>query len=535
MPLRDWLKKPAPAAAAAAAAGIDTSGWDEYPVHLLDGSKLNHKVLGWTMRFNDVLDAEMLHSALTRLLGVGDWRKLGGRLRRDAQKKDKFKIIVPKEFSVSNPAVEYQHTVFPQTISSHPIGGQFIQPTDTPTVQPLDKQLSEFMAPAGYPDTVDGLVQSSKSQLALTVSSFEDATLVSLAFPHTLLDASGVVALVQNWSLVLAGREGDVAPLLHTRHDILEDVVRDNHNIAPQECRMEKMRVSGFAYLKLMARHMAEAAQRKRRLQGLYIPRHTYHKLLVRLGQPSGDGKQSSQEGNRISNDHLLTAWLVSIIAGQESAPRPLALMTVYDLRFYIQKLTDLCARAGNGGAISQVLMSSYCATFSADMLRGSMDGGAARVAGIARTYHEQSAALTSEDEAIAQVKIMRRDLCGEKPGFALYGTSDSLVVFCHPLGGLDVLGMADFGAAVVARTSGGVDGDVKERGKSEGEDESKGEGETAPAGRIVSSLFNAVNWTDAGVDAVWLLGEDHGGGCWVMAKLSSGSWDSILGELRDL
>jgi hypothetical protein len=33
------------------------------------------------MRFNDVLDAEKLHDALSELLEIGDWRKLGGRLR----------------------------------------------------------------------------------------------------------------------------------------------------------------------------------------------------------------------------------------------------------------------------------------------------------------------------------------------------------------------------------------------------------------------------------------------------------------------
>lgn len=81
MPILGWRKKPA-----SGPADIDMSGWHEYPVHLMDGSKLNHKVLGWTMRFDDVLDAEMLHSALTRLLGMGDWRKLGGRLRRDVSR-----------------------------------------------------------------------------------------------------------------------------------------------------------------------------------------------------------------------------------------------------------------------------------------------------------------------------------------------------------------------------------------------------------------------------------------------------------------
>ncbi|KAG5933365.1 hypothetical protein E4U53_001025 [Claviceps sorghi] len=525
MPIRDWLKRPASAAAA-----IDTSGWDEYPVHLMDGSKLNHKVVGWTLRFDDVLDADMLHSALTRLLGMGHWRKLGGRLRRDAHNRDRLKILVPTDFSSSLPAVEYQHTVFPQTISSHPVGAHFPRPTETPTAQPLPKELGGLMAPDGYPDTVDGLVQSGKAQLALAVSSFVDATLVSLAFPQTLLDASGLVGLVQNWSLVLAGRQDQVAPLLNTQHDVLDDVTRDNHAIAPQECRMEKMRLTGFSYLKLMGRHVAEAAQRKRRLQALYIPRDAYQRLLVRLGQDDQDD-QDDQDADadagsrtrRIDDVHLLTAWLVDVMAAQESAPRPLTLVTLYDLRSCIQKLKDMCA-GESAGPISQILTSSYCAAFPANALRAG-GGGGTSVADLARSYAEQTAALTGEDEAVAHCKAMRRDLCAEKPGFALYGASDALVVFCQSLAGLHLVSMADFAPAVVTKPAGGHGEEERARTRTR----------TTPAGRIVSSVFNVVNWTDAGVDAVSLLGEDHGGGCWVMAKLSTGSWDSVLEELRGL
>lgn len=38
-------------------------------------------IIGWTLRFDDILDAQKLNNALTRLVETGDWRKLGGRLR----------------------------------------------------------------------------------------------------------------------------------------------------------------------------------------------------------------------------------------------------------------------------------------------------------------------------------------------------------------------------------------------------------------------------------------------------------------------
>jgi hypothetical protein len=58
---------------------------DVYPLHALDN---NPNWVNWVMRFNDVLDAGRLNDSLSRLLDIGDWRKLGGRIRckvRDEQ------------------------------------------------------------------------------------------------------------------------------------------------------------------------------------------------------------------------------------------------------------------------------------------------------------------------------------------------------------------------------------------------------------------------------------------------------------------
>lgn len=59
---------------------IDTD--EVYPVHMLDDTAtLRGNIVTWTLCFNDVLDADKLHTSLSRLLEIGDWRKVGGRLR----------------------------------------------------------------------------------------------------------------------------------------------------------------------------------------------------------------------------------------------------------------------------------------------------------------------------------------------------------------------------------------------------------------------------------------------------------------------
>jgi hypothetical protein len=60
-----------------------------YPVHMLDDTKtLRNIVVTWTLRFNDVLDADKLHASLSRLLEIGDWKKVGGRLRLAVMRPD---------------------------------------------------------------------------------------------------------------------------------------------------------------------------------------------------------------------------------------------------------------------------------------------------------------------------------------------------------------------------------------------------------------------------------------------------------------
>lgn len=57
-------------------------GNNVFPVHMLDDAKgVREMSIVWMFRFNDALDAEMLHSSLARLISIGDWRKLGGSLR----------------------------------------------------------------------------------------------------------------------------------------------------------------------------------------------------------------------------------------------------------------------------------------------------------------------------------------------------------------------------------------------------------------------------------------------------------------------
>ena len=53
-----------------------------FPIHEFDASAALHDVYCVFLRFDSVVDAPKLKTALWRVLEVGDWRKLGGRVRQ---------------------------------------------------------------------------------------------------------------------------------------------------------------------------------------------------------------------------------------------------------------------------------------------------------------------------------------------------------------------------------------------------------------------------------------------------------------------
>jgi len=53
-----------------------------YPLYTLDNAKfLRDYTIAWTLRFDDVLDADKLHDSLSRLVAIDGWRMFGGQLR----------------------------------------------------------------------------------------------------------------------------------------------------------------------------------------------------------------------------------------------------------------------------------------------------------------------------------------------------------------------------------------------------------------------------------------------------------------------
>ncbi|KAI4859917.1 hypothetical protein F4820DRAFT_466218 [Hypoxylon rubiginosum] len=199
------------------------------PLHRFDDTPLTRKVIvEFTMRFDDVLDPDKLRLSLEKLLSRRDWRKLGARLRLNFD--GKLEYHIPEFFDEKRPAFAYSHIQHEMDIARHPTGSRLPRPTASPAVLCDPEDFAPLLRRWGGPRRLSDYLYTDAPQLSLHVVSFADATVVSLSWPHTLLDAMGRRELLDAWVATLEGRDGDVKPLLGVLHDPLAPL-----GTAPQE------------------------------------------------------------------------------------------------------------------------------------------------------------------------------------------------------------------------------------------------------------------------------------------------------------
>ncbi|KAL8342006.1 hypothetical protein RB601_005226 [Gaeumannomyces tritici] len=220
---------------------------DVFPVYELDSYNEVTRMVAWTMlRFDEVLDPLMLRDSLARLATIGDWRKLGSRVRKNVssdlrahyclirkgsgannrlngpQAAGKLEYHIPKQFTEERPAIGFTHQAHGVRVDDHDLGRKL--PRATPgkaSVQAGSVAFESFVPPPEAPGTLKDYTRSGAPLLWLHVVTFADATLVTLGWPHMAMDGVALSQVLQAWAIVLAGGDEFVPPMLSLRHDIM--------------------------------------------------------------------------------------------------------------------------------------------------------------------------------------------------------------------------------------------------------------------------------------------------------------------------
>ncbi|KAH8674177.1 hypothetical protein BX600DRAFT_495474 [Xylariales sp. PMI_506] len=305
---------------------------DVYPIHPLDDQEnFRNIMLGLTLRFNDVLDAEKLHEALSRLLEHGDWRKLGGRYRLNS--KGRLVIHVPKVFSWKRPAVKFSQQKFDITISEHPLASRLPIVTDQPSIQAATTEFRDFVARPDAPKTIQDLINSDDPQISLHITSFKDATLVGFLIPHTTTDIMGISGIMHAWSLVLSGHEAEIPPLQGIWNNIPDEIItcydhkREPLVLAAKQLKGLKRVLMGLNFLWDL--YLGPKMESKT----VFLPRRFVSQLHSRavndLSAACGTTKPPF-----ISEGDVLAAWATHAMAGStQLRHRPIDTIVLVDFR----------------------------------------------------------------------------------------------------------------------------------------------------------------------------------------------------------
>ncbi|ROV97407.1 hypothetical protein VMCG_06946 [Cytospora schulzeri] len=484
--------------------GVD--GDDVYPLHMLDDTnKCRESFLAWTLRFNDVLDAHRLHDSLSRLLEMGDWKKLGGRLGFNSN--GGLELCVPKRFTGGRPAVAFSHDESSSglRINEHPLASRLPKAMAEPSFQPGAIHFRSFAAKPDVPSSINDAISHDAPQLSLHITSFKDATLVGISFPHILMDALGFEALLRSWSLVLAGREAEVPPVLGARNDVLwATAARSIGSKSDESFVIGKKRLQGVSYLKFLLRFMRDKFRDPTmENQIVYLPNSAVAQLRRQaMGSMKSASNNEPHEDIFISEGDILAAWIAQTIASSASRPRPVTILRAINARF---RLGSILQTPEKGVYVQNMVLASFVC-LSPQVARGPLGT-------MALENRRQLAEQTTEQQMLILLQVLRQRIESGRQPTILSGEPDSLPIVFNDLTKVNLIGAVDFKLA------------VSQQGDSEGS-------RSNPIGTMVYHHFQSLKENAWRRNWVVVLGKDHQDGTWVMADLtrkSSLTFEEVL------
>ncbi|KDN67511.1 hypothetical protein CSUB01_04274 [Colletotrichum sublineola] len=415
---------------------------DVYPVHFFDDTKpFREMLLNWTLRFDDVLDAEKLHVSLAKLLDIGDWRKLGGRMR--LTKDNKLELHVPHKFTPARPAVRFSHDVHNMSITEHKYAKHMPKTTATPSIQPGVVNFYTLGTREDAPRTLEDLLSSDEPGIALHVVSFNDATLVGLLFSHVLFGAAGMQALVEAWSLVLAGREAEV-PVLHgARRDILDEVGVDT-DPEKEAFLLDRRVLKGFRNFRFNLRFLWDIFRRPEiESKILCLPPDFVAGLRAQAMadlHAMDEKGMGTGEAPFVSEGDVLTAWWTRIVCLARGSNRPVTVLNAVDITGRLKGVF-----APGKLYMQNFALGTWTLLSSAEVLK-------APLGYVARCFRYDIQTQTTPPQLMAFMRRVReRGRCKTQP---LYGTPNSMLIIFTNWSRCKFFECIDFAPAVIPTAS---------------------------------------------------------------------------------
>lgn len=326
-----------------------------YPTHMIDNvSVLKFLVMAWTMRFNDVLNTDKLHKSLAELLTVGNWKKLGGRLRYGHNRRGALEVHVPTTYTNERPAVSYSHQHYDVSIEEHKVANLLPKASSQPSTFPGASGPRDFGIPPGAPTSLKDYTSRDVPMIGLHIITFQDATIVTMTWPHVLFDAVEFSHLIEAWSAVLAGHKERVPKVIGAKQDALYDL-GDIVQSRPQYAASEARILSGIAFVLFVIRMLwVMFTQPIVKSRIICLPKDVVDRLHERALEDIKE-KNSNMDDPWVSPSDSILAWLTRALVDSSTTPRTISMTTPIDARTRLPQLHN-----ADGVYVQNMILGSF-------------------------------------------------------------------------------------------------------------------------------------------------------------------------------
>ena len=419
-----------------------------------------------------------------------------------SQKEDgALEIHVPWTFTAERPAFLYSHVNIDQAIEDHPVAKTLPKPNGNVAMWTAPKDFNELAGRQDAPTTMEHLLAADTPQISVHVTSFMNATIVGFSWPHTLMDAMGLRALLHAWSMVLAGRESEVPPVLGAKEDVLSTVADATADTREESC-MKSSQLKGLSMLAFGARFAWDMMTSPLpETRALCLPKEVMANLRLQAQQDLASAGDGGGKDVFLSDSDVFSAWLIRTVSTASPHPRPVTLSQGINARFRIPSLINA------QGVFLQNMLAVGFTLYSPDVAAGPMGP-------IALTTRQQLAEQATEAQVIANLEAQRAAgdpmaaLCSDTRAVPVVTTNWAKGKFFHT---------TDFGPAVLRA------GDTSHTRSN------------PPGTPFFHHSFTRSPPAVMVRHVIFTMGKDHGDNYWVSLVMPLLVWANIEKSLKEL
>lgn len=407
-------------------------------------------------------------------------------------------------------------------VSEHSIASRFppIKQTQQSIVYPNDDFLATFARTERAPKTIHEFVKSESPVMSVLVSSFTDATVVGLCWPHILMDGIGFNEFLHNWSLVLAGKEDNVTKIMDINQDLMWEMADPARVDTKEHWALGQHQLRGVDLVRFQLRYLWNAIFRpppERRM--LMISSDAFNRLIdnTRMDLKNYIEEHGESQPAFISEGDILTAWIMKAANKHKTSQtsRPIVIGQALNLRPYLQEdliQTPFVAQADvdrKGVYISNMVSAVYTL----------LPPGFLQDQPVYRVAFEQRKALqqqTSNDQVLGLLRHHRETFQQTGKYQPIFGTHDSDLYFVTNAIKLQLQHMIDFSPAIV-------------------KDPAEGHSAGIIRSEISSYVSGFQNSNSVFPGIIILKGQDRFGNIWINPTLHQDCWDGVEEEVQKL